>query len=145
MGIWSRVRQGLGATKRRAVDHNAIVPTFEKLEERILLSADPLGLVSDNPYHYAGFSESAIVVDFDLAESVRGEEQGADPIGAEADYPAQVTSDEQSIGDALATLSLSDVQAAADLPATQLNDVQTLTETALPPRDGTEITSEDRC
>ena len=104
MGVWSRVRQELGATKRRAVEHDAILPTFEKLEERILLSADPLGLVSDNPYHDGGFSESAIVVDFNLAESASGEGPGADHIEAEADYPAQMTPDEQSIENALATL-----------------------------------------
>ncbi|MCH7921358.1 MAG: LEPR-XLL domain-containing protein [Planctomycetes bacterium] len=43
MSVWSSVKQALGTAKGRAADSGPMPPTFERLEERILLSADSLG------------------------------------------------------------------------------------------------------
>ena len=68
MGVWSRLRKGLRAPQRRAAD----LPTFEKLEPRILLAADPLDLAADDPYRDDSLTESAIVVDFGAVTSEVG-------------------------------------------------------------------------
>ena len=121
MGVWSRVRQGLGATKRRAADRDTTLPTFEKLEPRILLSADPLGLADDDPYRDGALTESAIVVDFaefDYTEPASEKVQGASAGEPTMDGPDQTTPDEQAISSDLNALSLSQVQRAASLSDT---------------------------
>ena len=68
MGVWSSVIQVLGGTQRRTADRGATPPIFERLEDRILLSADPLGLLVNDPSDDEGIVESAIVIDFDLTD-----------------------------------------------------------------------------
>ena len=91
MGIWSGVKQVLGATQRRTADRGPMPPIFERLEERILLSADPLGLRVGDPFEDDGITESAIVIDFDLADPAIGEGSGANGGESTADSPGQLT------------------------------------------------------
>ena len=63
MGIWSALRRGLEGTDESASERaRQALPTFEQLEPRVLLSADPLGLAANDPYDDAGLDEPAIVI-----------------------------------------------------------------------------------
>ena len=79
MSIWSVLKRGFGAT-------DAQQPTFERLEPRLLLSADPAGLagqISPDFLDDQGAAEAAIVVDyepdFDELSRVVAEEAVASP------------------------------------------------------------------
>ena len=70
MGIWSGLKRGLGTTDEST---RPSYPTFEHLEPRLLLSADPGGLagqISPDFLDDQGAAEAAIVVDY---EAVAGE------------------------------------------------------------------------
>ena len=70
MGIWSVLRRGLETTGEPT---GATQPSFEHLEPRLLLSADPAGLagqISPDFLDDPGDAEAAIVVDFDYIQAV---------------------------------------------------------------------------
>ena len=57
------------------------IPTFEQLEQRVLLSADPLGLAANAPYGDEGLAVPAIVIEFefDHRESAGDQSQSVSP------------------------------------------------------------------
>ena len=149
MGIWSALRKGLGATEESAAERaRQDLPTFEQLEPRVLLSADPLGLAGNDYYGDDDLAEPAIVIEFDPTEPSGDHEPAGDqPLEASPDEPTtdsldRAAPDKQSISDNPFGPSLSEVADAVTLPATHLTDEHTLTETASPSGDGVDISSQ---
>lgn len=68
MSIWSLLRRGLGVTGEASPlgPTSQVLPTFERLEPRLLLSGDPIGLGTLESLDHRSDSEVAIVIDFEL-------------------------------------------------------------------------------
>ncbi|MCH7920746.1 MAG: LEPR-XLL domain-containing protein, partial [Planctomycetes bacterium] len=145
MDIWSALRRGLGAPAER--DRQEI-PTFELLEARVLLSADPLGLAANDPYGDDGLAVPAIVIEFDSAELASDRELAGDHLEETGlDEPTaggqnSAASDEEATSDNPRGRSLSQIEHAATLPDTHLTDEHTLTETAVPSGAGVDTSSQ---
>ena len=117
MSVWSSVKQALGTAKGRAADSGPMPPTFERLEERILLSADPMGLWVNDPSDDDGITESAIVIDFDPTDPATQEGSGSSAGDPTTDIPSQITPAEQPPVSDPTGLTLSQVGLAAGLAA----------------------------
>ena len=124
------------------------LPTFERLEPRLLLSADPLGLAANDPYADAGRDVPAIVIEFDPTEPSGDYEPAGDHLEeASPGEPSTGTLDRAAPDDQAITgnpigLPLSQIEHASTLPAPHLTDEHTLTETALPSGDGVDRSSQ---
>ena len=73
MSIWGALKRGLG-TKDEPTRQD--LPTFERLEPRLLLSADPTGLAAQNSLDSLDDqtdSVAAIVIDFEYTETAEGQ------------------------------------------------------------------------
>ncbi|MCH7917397.1 MAG: LEPR-XLL domain-containing protein, partial [Planctomycetes bacterium] len=149
MSLWSVLRRGLGATDEPAAERaRQELPTFEQLEPRVLLSADPLGLGANDPYDDDGLAETAIVIEFDPTEP-SGDHEPADdqtqwvsPDEPTTDRLDRATPGDQAISEDPIDLPLSQIEHASTLPATHLTDEHTLTETAVPSGDGVGISAQ---
>ncbi|MCH8193910.1 MAG: LEPR-XLL domain-containing protein, partial [Planctomycetes bacterium] len=139
MDIWSALRRGLGAPAER--DRQEI-PTFELLEPRVLLSADPLGLAANDPYGDDGLAVPAIVIEFDLRETAGDQALWVSPDEPTTDRLDRATPGDQAISEDPIDLPLSQIEHASTLPATHLTDEHTLTETAVPSGDGVGISAQ---
>ena len=140
MSIWGVPKRGLGTTDGST---RPAQPSFELLEPRLLLSADPAGLagqISPDFLDDQGAAQAAIVIDQEPVAS--GEWLVASDEGdLIVERGSQIT-EEQALASDLNALSWTQIQTAASLPATQLTNEQTPTERAWPSGDGIEIPSQ---
>ena len=112
MGVWGAIRKSLGATGEPTRPEH---PTFEHLEPRLLLSADPLGLAALNSFDLLDDdrtdAEAAIVVDFEpVASDERTVASGEGLVASEEE--AEVTKDGELQSSALVVSSPSESQPA---------------------------------
>ena len=73
MSVWGVLTRGLRTTDESAPAER---PTFERLEPRLLLSADPSGLAAQNSLDFLddqAYTEAAIVIDFEFTEAGDGQ------------------------------------------------------------------------